>query len=176
MTGVATMADPQVARSAEFFVCGTPQQKGSTKSWYNPRAKRIVTVSDNDKLKFWESNVRTKAGGEWQGAPSDGSVRVDAMFFFERPQSHYGTGRNAGRLKDSAPQEHLKCPDLDKLVRGLLDGMTEVVFKDDRQVISITAEKRYLTPAVAPARIKLSSFLHPRAGHGPGALITVCEV
>lgn len=152
---------PNRERLAEFFVAGTPQQKGSTKSFTHPRTRKIITLSANDKLKFWESNVRAVAHGVWEGAPSDRPVHVNVVFFFDRPCSHCGTGRNAGILKTGAPKEHVKNPDLDKLVRGLLDGLTEVVFKDDRQVISITARKRYL--------------LFPRAGHGPGALVTVRE-
>ena len=31
---------------------------------------------------------------------------------------------NANKLKDSAPQHHTKTPDLDKLLRGLLDPLT----------------------------------------------------
>ena len=36
-----------------------------------------------------------------------------------------------------------KRPDLDKLIRAVLDGITDVLIPDDAQVISITAGKEY---------------------------------
>jgi Holliday junction resolvase RusA-like endonuclease len=34
-------------------------------------------------------------------------------------------------------------PDLDKLIRAVLDGLTGVAYKDDGQVVKITAVKIY---------------------------------
>ena len=38
-------------------------------------------------------------------------------FRFVRPKSHYGTGRNAKKLKPSAPPHHTQKPDATKLLR-----------------------------------------------------------
>jgi Holliday junction resolvase RusA-like endonuclease len=46
-------------------------------------------------------------------------------------------------------------PDLDKLIRGVLDALTAIAYTDDSQVISITAQKIY--------------------GETPGVLIDIAE-
>jgi len=40
----------------------------------------------------------------------------------------------------------VKRPDLDKLVRAVFDALTNVVFKDDSQVVSVFASKRLAGP------------------------------
>jgi Holliday junction resolvase RusA-like endonuclease len=40
-------------------------------------------------------------------------------------------------------QEPSVAPDLDKLIRAVLDGLTAIAYRDDGQVTSITASKTY---------------------------------
>jgi crossover junction endodeoxyribonuclease RusA len=47
-------------------------------------------------------------------------------------------------------QLNTKRPDLDKLIRAVLDGITNVLIPDDAQVISITANKSYSTENNGP--------------------------
>jgi crossover junction endodeoxyribonuclease RusA len=35
------------------------------------------------------------------------------------------------------------APDLDKLVRAVLDGLTAIAYRDDGQVVRLTAAKQY---------------------------------
>lgn len=72
-----------------------------------------------------------------------GPVAVDVRFFLPRPKSHFGTGRNATKLKDCAPDFHVKKPDVDKLVRAVLDSLSGVVYSDDCQVVDLTTSKRF---------------------------------
>ena len=64
-------------------------------------------------------------------------------FVFPRPTSHYGTGRNAGKLKASAPAFHVTKPDLDNCLKLVLDALNGVFFLDDRQIMHINAYKLY---------------------------------
>jgi crossover junction endodeoxyribonuclease RusA len=41
-----------------------------------------------------------------------------------------------------------KRPDLDKLIRAVLDALTQVIFADDSQVVEIRATKDYVAPGV----------------------------
>lgn len=69
-------------------------------------------------------------------------VRLD--YWIRRPGAHYGTGRNAGQLKASAPRHPARAPDLDKLVRAVLDACTDAgVWPDDSRVVHLQATKRY---------------------------------
>lgn len=71
-------------------------------------------------------------------------VDVEITFTFPRPGAHYGTGRNAQTLKPGAPRWRTQTPDLDKLARGVLDACTAAgVWKDDAQVVGLTARKAY---------------------------------
>jgi Holliday junction resolvase RusA-like endonuclease len=72
-----------------------------------------------------------------------GPVYVEAGFFVSRPKGHYGTGKNAGVLKASAPKHCLNVKDLDNYIKFCWDCLNEVVWKDDRQVIQVNAGKWY---------------------------------
>ena len=60
-----------------------------------------------------------------------------------RPKAHYGTGRNVGRLKESAPLHHVKTPDLDNLKKFVLDVLNEIVWRDDSQIVQLSGAKEY---------------------------------
>ena len=85
------------------------------------------------------------ANSQIDGRITDAPVRVDMVFVLPRPKSHYGTGRNAGALKSSAPIRPQGRPDIDNYCKWVLDciNSTGGVWKDDSQVVSISAVKRY---------------------------------
>ena len=67
-------------------------------------------------------------------------------FGFQRPKSHYGTGRNATIVKPSAPREVISraAGDIDKLTRMLLDAFTTAgVWTDDALVCEMNVRKHY---------------------------------
>ena len=68
-------------------------------------------------------------------------MALSVVFMFKRPQAHLGKKG----LKPSAPVHctSARCGDVDKLSRSTLDGLTGVAYDDDRQVVSINAQKRW---------------------------------
>lgn len=60
-----------------------------------------------------------------------------------RPKSHYGTGRNAGLLKASAPSLHTSKPDLDNLAKMILDALNGTAYYDDSHVSDFRISKEY---------------------------------
>jgi len=69
-------------------------------------------------------------------------LRLD--FYMPRPKSHYGTGRNAGKLKGSAPYQHIRTPDIDNLTKAVMDAITVLnIWHDDSQVMSVHACKSW---------------------------------
>lgn len=70
-------------------------------------------------------------------------VAVELRFGLPRPAGHWGTGRNAGVLKPSAPAYPAVKPDVDKLTRAVLDALTGVVWVDDAQVVRLYTDKVY---------------------------------
>ena len=75
--------------------------------------------------------------------PMEGPLAVSCRFFMPRPKSHYGTGRNAGKLKASAPDHHIIKPDIDNLKKFVLDCLNGVAWKDDCQVIKASLMKGF---------------------------------
>jgi Holliday junction resolvase RusA-like endonuclease len=127
-------------RSLAFQVFGDPVPQGSKRAFVVKN--RAVVVDDNKAtLRSWRSavidaaRVELNADREVAWAPEKGPVRVTLMFFLRRPK----------RPKADVP---IVKPDVDKLARAVLDGLTDAgVFRDDSQVTTLTARKRYTTEA-----------------------------
>lgn len=81
----------------------------------------------------------------WGGRrPLMGPVAVHLVAVVPRPKAHYGTGRNEGMVKPSAPRWAGVWPDSDKVARLVLDALDDAgVYGDDRQVVVLRVEKRY---------------------------------
>lgn len=127
-----------------FEVVGLPAPQGSKSVFKNRKTGQILVTESSKKVKPWREAVKKAAELAARGFTIDGPVSVRITFMLPRPKSHFGTGRNAGKLKKSAPESHTVMPDLDKLVRSTLDALTSAgVWKDDAQVMSITTRKIY---------------------------------
>lgn len=98
---------------------------------------RAITHAD-DSTGAWMQEVRKAAHDAFSDKPLlSGPVKFTAQFFFARPAAHFGTGRNAGKLKPSAPPfPHKKRgTDLAKLIRAVEDALTKTVWFDDVLVV-----------------------------------------
>lgn len=121
----------------EFFVAGTPVPQGSTKAFYIKKVQKVVTTHSNKNTDAWRQRVaseaqRTLESGAFYEDDQRIGYEIELTFVFERPKSQ--------------PKKwtlNTKRPDLDKLVRAVLDGLTGIIFPDDSQVVRIVADKRY---------------------------------
>ena len=114
----------------EFRADGVPVPQGSMKV-INGR----VLHSQGSALAVWRSTVAFAA--KIAGAKlTDEPVEMTMVFIMPKPKT----------VKRDLPTVP---PDLDKLVRGVLDALTHVCYSDDAQVVSINAHKVYgATPGV----------------------------
>lgn len=131
----------------EFTVLGKPQPAGSKKAFVV--RGRPVIVDDAKKSRPWKDSVAAAAQDAMIAADLErleGPLLLEIDFYVARPAGHYGSGRNAGVVKDSAPRFPAVRPDVTKLVRGVEDAMTGLVWRDDAQVVTQTAKKRYGHP------------------------------
>lgn len=75
--------------------------------------------------------------------PVEGPVRILLRFYLPRPKSHYGTGKNAGKLKTKAPLYPVVTPDWDRLALFVCDCLKGIGYVDDKQIVDSVVTKRY---------------------------------
>jgi crossover junction endodeoxyribonuclease RusA len=108
-----------------FFVRGRPVPQGSMK-FVRPG---VMIHSRSQDLALWRADIARNA--ELFGfKPIASAVKVELDFIMSKPKS----------AKRAFPSVK---PDLDKLIRAVLDGLTGVAFEDDSQVILIQSSKTY---------------------------------
>jgi crossover junction endodeoxyribonuclease RusA len=123
----------------------------------------------NPKVEAWQGVVAAAAGAAGVRR-TDGPVNLTLRFYFARPKGHFGTGRNAGKLKASAPAlpTSQSAGDVDKLARAVLDALTGVAFDDDSQVADLTARKRYTPGPDVPEGVRITLRSAGAAGEEAG--------
>lgn len=137
-----------------------PAPQGSKiRTNYGVRDDNPATKPFRDIVTAEALTARKTAGWE----PRPGPVVVDVVFTMPRPRGHYGTGRNATKVKASAPSHPATKPDSDKLGRAVLDGLDDAgVYLDDGQVFDLHIVKAY-------------PHGHLDALDTPGAVITITQ-
>src|SRR5262245_22213868 len=98
--------------------------------------RRFIVKHDNhDKLLRWRYAVTEKAQELWgDTAPLDVATSVSIQFWLPRP----------GSITQKKRPHPIKKPDLDKLIRAILDALTDAsVLGDDAQVVHLVAHKFY---------------------------------
>lgn len=125
-----------IAKQRPFFVHKDKQGKAL------PYVKAINKQTDEEAAFKWAViNYLGKEGLDM--SVYNQPIEVICNFYMLRPKSHYGTGRNAGKLKTSAPKFNTKKKDCDNLLKFYLDCLNGLVWKDDAQVCHIDAWKHY---------------------------------
>lgn len=73
-----------------------------------------------------------------------GPLWVSFEFVFVRPKCHFGTGRNAGQLKRTAPEwPTAKRDDRTNCLKSTEDALTGIIWYDDSQIVDGPVTKRY---------------------------------
>jgi crossover junction endodeoxyribonuclease RusA len=139
-----------------FTVYGLPAPQGSKRHVGNG-----VMVESSKRVKPWREDIRQAALDNLEH-PFAGPVELHAHFGLPRPKSHYRTGRNADLLRDSAPRFPAGKPDLDKLLRAVMDALTSAgAWADDAQVVCIQTTKDYVEDPERPGATFIISEATP---------------
>lgn len=129
----------------DFTVFGKPQPAGSKRAFV-VNGKAVITDA-NKNAKPWKQEVKACAAEAMAGhGLLDGPLGLTAVFYLARPKGHYRTGKHSNEVKPNAPVFPSVKPDSTKLVRGLEDACTGIVWRDDAQVVAQTVLKRYGDP------------------------------
>lgn len=129
-----------------FVVFGNARPSGSKTVGFTRDKQPFVRPAAKD-VKQWRTQVQQEAGIAMMGQELlRGALRLGVTVYRPRPRSHYGTGRNADLVKSSSPSFPTQQPDLTKLVRGIEDALTGIVWRDDAQVVEQHNFKIYGEP------------------------------
>jgi Holliday junction resolvase RusA-like endonuclease len=131
----------------QIEVLGDPAPQGSKRIIYG----RIVEAS-SEKLKKWRKAIAEACleARKSQDYFFTDAVRVEATFYLPRPRT----------VKQEKRQYPIVPPDVDKLARGLLDGIgqSQMIWGDDSQVIELSVKKLYDDERPAGASVTISAL------------------
>lgn len=128
----------------KLFVPGTPAGAGSKVAFRPTPESKMIVAPASKKTKPWMQTVKWAAIQKYDRMVLlESPLKLKIVFYFLHPKGHFGTGRNAGILKDSAPAYPAKYPDLSKLTRAIEDALTGIIWKDDKQVVQHETIKLY---------------------------------
>lgn len=127
----------------QIVVYGKASTAGSKKGFVHPTTGRVVIVDDAKKSRPWKNHVADVAMEQYDGPLLTVALDVEMIFVMTRLKSHYGTGKNAEVLKDTAPLQPTVMPDVLKLARAVEDALTGVLWRDDALIVNESLQKRY---------------------------------
>ena len=150
----------------EIRAHGRPAPQGS-KTPKGMRGGFTVMVESSKYLKPWRQAVQCDCREQYHGEILTGPIEISIIFYVSRPQAHYKIkdGILSNEIKPNRPTHSVSSADgdIDKLCRSVLDSLSAkcggCVIQVDSLVVSITAEKRYVSNT-----------------EGPGALIKVVKL
>ena len=121
-----------------FTIYGEPVPKGRPR--FSTRGKFPVAYTP-EKTKHYESEVGMMAKAAMGASePLEGALEAFIYVTFAVPAS-YSKKRTEACL--SGQEKHTKKPDLDNVVKSVIDGMDKIVFENDSQITSIHSTKVY---------------------------------
>ena len=120
-----------------FTITGSPKPQQRHRV---ARNGRMYDPSSKDKKQVWLQIAKHKPR-----RPLVGDIQLKLTFYMPRPKSHYRTGKRSHVLKAKAPVFHSVRPDLDNLLKMLMDtiqGKDRMII-DDSQICGLSAIKVY---------------------------------
>ena len=124
--------------SIMFTVYGHPIAKGRPR--FSTRGKFPVAYTP-EKTKTYESEVGMMAKVAMGASKAlEGALETFIYVTFPVPPS-YSKKRTEACLNNT--EKHTKRPDLDNVIKSVIDGMDKIVFNNDSQITSIHSTKVY---------------------------------
>lgn len=118
-----------------FFVAGQPRGKG------RPRHTKTGHVYTDQQTRNYETEIKWACKAQIRaGSVFEHAVKVFIVAVMKMPKNAKKAAKNAMLCGLVKPEVK---PDLDNIVKAVLDGCNGVGFKDDRQVVEVHASKIY---------------------------------
>lgn len=107
---------------------GRPRFNTKTYTTYTPEK----TKAFEEKLKMYFIKKYRKPGA------SENPFKIKILIEFKPPKS-----TSKKMLQKLCDTPYTKKPDLDNIIKAILDSLNGLAYKDDNQIVSINAEKKY---------------------------------
>lgn len=119
----------------EFEILGVPAPQGSKTRMPNGAVVEGGSKTGRAKTKAWRRAVAEVARDLAGPEPLDEPLGIDLEFRMPMPKSRPARAREAGRWP------HMVKPDIDKLLRATLDGLTDGgLIRDDSRIVAVGME------------------------------------
>ena len=130
--------------SVAFVIPGAPVGKGRPKF---ARRGSFTVAYTPEKTASYENLVKMAAAKAMSGREIISGAVCVGIYLYVTPPASWSLKKQreaiAGRVFPTSK------PDLDNCLKGIMDAMNEIVFKDDKQVVDVVVSKRYCTSARA---------------------------
>lgn len=137
------MATIVTEQAALVMISATCHPRAQPRPRATKRGDR-ASVYDPGSADGFKRAVQVAAIEQGPKQPLDLPLIVEIIYYMPRPKSHFGTGKNSGVLKETAPISCGKKPDLDNLNKASFDALNDIDFwRDDALVVEMWAAKRY---------------------------------
>ena len=123
----------------EFLLLGDPRPQGRPRFY---KRGNFIGVYDPKESKEYKQTIAAQIAAQCPVYISDKAVSLEVEFVFARPKS--------------IPKkviDHVKKPDLDNLLKAVIDAITGIVIRDDSQIVSLNARKEYGDPPQTRLRV-----------------------
>lgn len=131
------MAEATTEPIVQFFVRGIPKGKA------RPRVTRTGHAYTPAATVAWENQIKLAAVHAMGSTPMPDGYFVMRLTFCFTPPKSYAKKRRESLLGDGSPMPHK--PDIDNLVKSVLDACNGITYRDDAAVVEVYAKKRYGT-------------------------------
>lgn len=95
---------------------------------------------DPKKTSDYKKYVRLSARQQYKGEPLKKALTVEMDIYREIPKS---TSNKRRLMKNEKAIRPIVKPDVDNYTKGILDALNGIIYKDDSQVVDLTARKYY---------------------------------
>lgn len=144
---------------------GAKAVPASNKKGYNPKTGGFYDAHKGKAAQVATIRLFAQQAAKEQGWKlTDGPIWMSLHFVFTRPAGHYGSGKNAEKLKPSAPRwpKSRAIGDRTNLLKSVEDALTGIVWHDDSQVVDGPIRVSYgPAPLISIAVCELDNTLEP---------------
>ena len=125
-------------RRCQFTIPGKPHGKGRPRFIRKgPLAGKAYT---DKKTEVYENLIALAAANAWSGDPLDSPVSLEIIIVLGIPK---GFSKKRAQEAVSGHIEPAKKPDVDNVLKSVMDGIEGIVYKRDAQVVQVRVQKKY---------------------------------